>query len=384
LTTPFLLLAAMALMAFGDIYSVSMDFKEHGEKRRIWLDLEGVESLSNRKVSGRFELLAALDGGSVLIEREGVKQIVSRTAPLQIYPTRAAIALGEPQQISVVRVDMAGRTLGEIPRFPEARRVLIHGFMTPVRLPRVSVREDRLDTVSIRFDKLRLGYAEYEDLRGMESLLVREGVLTLAVYRSSGSPAAEDAGLAEPDERVEHVSLRFAPGDEVFLREGDRVEFGQVIARKDARLALIKLERDCRRDLEALGRRLEDNGLRLAEAAEALSAAGQKIQEDENSLATVSGEPLLERERLTREKALEQYLRQLAEAGKRVRGLEHERAQLEVQVRARQEKLGADRELALGRAEILSSFSGRVVQARREVDGGSVVYSVFYRAQVEE
>jgi hypothetical protein len=321
----------------------------------------------------------------VLIEREGVKQIVSRTAPLQIYPTRAAIALGEPQEISVVRVDMAGKTLGEIPRFPEARRVLIHGFVTPVRLPRVSVREDRLDSVSIRFDKLRLGYAEYGDLRGMESLLIREGVLTLAVYRSAGSPAGtEDGDFGQSGERVEHVSLRFAPGDEVFLKEGDRVEFGQVIARKDTRLALIKLDQDCRRDLEALGRRLEDNGLRLADAAEALSAAGRKVEEDENGLATVSGEPLLERERLAREKALEQDLRQLAEDQKRVRGLEHERAQLEEQMEARRERLVEDRELALGQAEILSSFSGRVVQARREVDGGSVVYSVFYRAGSQE
>ena len=39
--------------AFGDIYSVSMDFKQYGDKNRIWLDLEGVEAISNQKVQGR-------------------------------------------------------------------------------------------------------------------------------------------------------------------------------------------------------------------------------------------------------------------------------------------------------------------------------------------
>jgi membrane-bound metal-dependent hydrolase YbcI (DUF457 family) len=370
--------------AFGDIYSVSMDFKEHGERRRAWLDLEGVEGLTNRRVSGRFELLAALDSGSVLIEREGVKQIVSRTAPLQIYPTRTAIVLGEPQEISVVRVDMAGKTLGEIPRFPEARRVLIHGFVTPVRLPRVSVREDRLDTVSIRFDKVKLGYAEYGDLRGMESLLVREGVITLAVYRSAGSPAGtEDGDFGKPGERVEHVSLRFSPADEVYLKEGERVEFGQVIGRRDTRLALIKLEQDCRRDLESLRQKVEENGLRLGEAREALFAAEAEVQELKRDLLTMSGEPLLERERLAGDRALSGGRRRLAELARRVRTLEREREYLDLQGDARRARLGQDRELALAQAEIRSSFSGRVVQARREVDGGSVVYSVFYRAAGE-
>ncbi len=58
--------------AFGDIYSVSTDFKQYGERHRIWVDLEGIEAISNQKVKGRFEILAAVDNGAILIERNGL------------------------------------------------------------------------------------------------------------------------------------------------------------------------------------------------------------------------------------------------------------------------------------------------------------------------
>jgi len=94
---------------------------------------KAVDAISNRKVKGRFEILAAVENGAVLIERDGVKQIVSRTAPLHIFPTRAKIAVGEPTTISTKEIQMAGRTLGELPRFPGASRVLYYGYLTPAK-----------------------------------------------------------------------------------------------------------------------------------------------------------------------------------------------------------------------------------------------------------
>ncbi|MFB3079206.1 MAG: metal-dependent hydrolase, partial [Lysobacterales bacterium] len=134
--------------AFGDIYSVSMDFKQYGDKNRIWLDLEGVEAISNQKVQGRFEILAAMDNASVLIQRDGVKQVVSRTKPLQIFPDRVRISIGEEQQITTQEIDMTGRTLGEIPHFSDAERVLLYGYLTPARFTSVSIHENRYNPIS--------------------------------------------------------------------------------------------------------------------------------------------------------------------------------------------------------------------------------------------
>lgn len=161
-----------------------MDFKQYGDKNRIWLDLEGVEAISNQKVKGRFETLGALDNGSVLIERNGVKQIVSRTNPFHIYPDRASIAIGEEQHVTIQEIDMAGRTLSEVPHFPGVDRVLLYGYLTPVKLPPLSVHEGRYDPISRRLDKLKLEHAEYQDIeeQGLEHVLIREGILILKIY----------------------------------------------------------------------------------------------------------------------------------------------------------------------------------------------------------
>ena len=170
--------------AFGDIYSVSTDFKEYGERNRIWVDLEGVDAISNQKVAGRFEILAAVDNGAVLIEREGLKQLVSRTAPLHIFPTKAKIAIGEPTTISTREIQMAGRTLGELPRFPGASRVLYYGYLTPAKLAPLSVHRDRYDSVALRLDKIRLEHAEYRDIeeQGIGHLVIREGTVLAKIH----------------------------------------------------------------------------------------------------------------------------------------------------------------------------------------------------------
>ncbi len=90
-------------------------------------------SVFSNKVKGRFEILAAMDNAAVLIQRNGVKQIVSRTKPLQIFPHRVRTSIGKEQQITTEEIDMAGRTLGEIPPFADAERVLFYGYLTPAK-----------------------------------------------------------------------------------------------------------------------------------------------------------------------------------------------------------------------------------------------------------
>ena len=48
-----------------------MDYRAYGDKNRLWPNLEGVEAISNQKIQGRFEILAATDNAALLIERMG-------------------------------------------------------------------------------------------------------------------------------------------------------------------------------------------------------------------------------------------------------------------------------------------------------------------------
>jgi hypothetical protein len=366
--------------AFGDIYSVSMDFKQYGDKNRIWLDLEGVEAISNQKVQGRFEILAATDNASVLIQRDGIKQIVSRTKPFQIFPDRTRISIGEEQQITTQEIEMAGRTLGEIPHFSDAERVLLYGYLTPARFTSVSIHENRYNPISLRLDKLKFEHADYEDIRDqrLEHVAIREGILIVKIYRlaSAAEPPATGPTEGVP---IHHVELRFDPTDEILFAEGDVIQAGRVIASEDVSIQVEKLEGDCRWDLERLNQQLSEVQIQLLAAREDLREAESERGELESELGKLEFQSLFAREYLRLQDSLASASARAEDNSEKIVMLEQRRKQLNEQVEARSEQLAESIALLRKGAEILSSFSGEVSRIELKPENKIVVHSVFYR-----
>ena len=366
--------------AFGDIYSVSMDFKQYGDKNRIWLDLEGVEAISNQKVQGRFEILAAMDNASVLIERDRVKQIVSRTKPFQIFPNRTRIWIGQEQQITTQEIEMAGRTLGEIPHYADAERVLFYGYLTPAKFTPVSVYENRYNPISLRLDKLKFEHADYEDIQEqrLEHVAIREGILIVKIYRLVG---AVEPSVTEPPEGVpiHYVELRFDPTDEILFVEGDVIQTGQVIAREDISIQVEKLEGDYRRDLERLNQQLTQVQIQLLAAREDLREAESEREELESEVGKLEFQSLFVKEYLRLQDSLASASARAEENSEKIVMLERKRKQLNEQVEARSKRLAESIALLQKDAQIVSSFSGEVLRIERKPENKIVVYSVFYR-----
>lgn len=120
---------------------------------------------------------------------------------------------------------MAGRLLGEVPRFEGASRVLYYGYLTPVKHHRVSVHEGRYDPVSLRLDKIKLEHAELSDIQEqkLEHVPVREGILVAKVYFSEKGRRVFPVSGARTSQ-VRQVELRFRPDDELLLQEGQVVK----------------------------------------------------------------------------------------------------------------------------------------------------------------
>ncbi|MDA2930094.1 metal-dependent hydrolase [Acidobacteria bacterium AH-259-O06] len=366
--------------AFGDIYSVSMDFKQYGDKNRIWLELEGVEAISNQKVKGRFEILAALDNGAVLIERGGVKQIVSRTKPFQIFPHKVKITVGEKQHIATREINMAGRTLVEIARFSDAQRVLLHGYLTPARFTPVSVYENRYNPISLRLDKLRLEHADYRDIReqGLEHVAIREGMLILKIHRLEAVAEAEHQNT-NPDSIIRHVELRFKPTDEVLFGEGHVIQAGQTIGREDICVKVEKLEQDYGRDLERLNEQLREVQIQLSQSRRRLSETRAAARRLESELASLESQALFVREYWDLQGSLASLMAQAQADDQKVAALERKERQLKAQIQARGEQLSENIEVLDKQAEIPASFRGQVVRIDKKPDNHVVVYSILYR-----
>ena len=366
--------------AFGDIYSVSMDFKQYGDKNRIWLDLEGVEAISNQKVQGRFEILAAMDNASVLIQRDRVKQIVSRTKPFQIFPDRTRISIGEEQQITTQEIEMAGRTLGEIPHYADAERVLFYGYLTPARFTPVSVFDNRYNPIFLRLDKLKFEHADYEDIREqrLEHVGIREGILIVKIYRLAGAAEPFATGPTEGIP-IHHVELRFDPTDEILFGKGDVIQAGQVIARENISIQVEKLEGDYRWDLERLNQQLAQVQIQLWAARENFREAGSEREELESELGQLEFQSLFAKEFFSVQDSLTSARARAEDDSTKIAMLAQKQKQLNEQVEARSEQLAQSIALLKKEAQIISSFSGEVFRIERKPENKTVVHSVFYR-----
>ncbi|MDA2926571.1 metal-dependent hydrolase [Acidobacteria bacterium AH-259-G07] len=366
--------------AFGDIYSVSMDFKQYGDKNRIWLDLEGVEAISNQKVRGRFEILAAVDNGAVLIERNGVKQIVSRTKPFQIFPHRVKISIGVRQHITTREIDMGGRTLGEVLRFPDAERVFFYGYVTPAKFTPISVYENRYNPISLRLDKLRFEHAEYRDIReqGLEPVAIREGILVLKIHRLVGAAEAE-LETSTQDSVIRHVELRFRPTDEILFAAGDVIQTGQVIGRKDISIQEEKLEGDYRREVERLNQQLRQIQIQLSEARADLIKTREEMVNLRSESKKLESQPLFAKEYLSLQDSFASASGRAEADVQKIALLEQKENQLKGQVKAESEQLADSITRLRKQAEILSSFNGEVVGIDKQPGNEVIVYSVLYR-----
>jgi|GEM_PF-4136483 len=367
--------------AFGDIYSVSTDFKEYGERNRIWVDLGGIDAISNQKVAGRFEILAAVDNGAVLIERYGLKQIVSRTAPLHIFPTRAKIDIGEPTTISTREIQMAGRTLGELPRFPGATRVLYYGYLTPAKLAPLSIHRDRYDSVALRLDKVKLEHAEYADIeeQGISEMVIREGTVVAKIH---DLPAELERMLPDSDgQKVAGlVELRLQPEDQVLVAEGLEVKFGQVIARRDVSKQLQAIELQLVSETDRLRADLQQLDLQLIAVEFGLQAGVCERGEREGQVRSLRGHGLLRREANgLEEKLLDQMARINALGGQRDLLLSRRSetaGRLETVARlAAERRAGIQRE-----AEVRSGFEGRITRIVREPAASEVTLRISYES----
>jgi len=366
--------------AFGDIYSVSTDFKEYGERNRIWVDLEGVDAISNQKVKGRFEILAAVDNGAILIERNGLKQLVSRTAPLHIFPTKARIFIGEQTTISTREIKMAGRTLSELPRFLGATRVLYYGYLTPAKLSPLSVHRDRYDSVALRLDKIRLEHAEYRDIeeQGIGHLVIREGTVLAKIH---------DLHLELPDlppgpahKAVRLVELRVRPDDQILIAEGTHVTTGQVIARKDVSKQLRSLELQLAADTERLQADLEHIVLQLRAIDRELKSREAARIELKTQLGTVRSQALLSKEAERIDGKLRDQETQVADLVVR-QGLPVSRrfettGRLQSISRAAAER----RDMIVKEAEIRAGFEGTIVRILRDAAASEVTLHISYAA----
>jgi len=306
----------------------------------------------------------------------------ARTAPMHIFPARAKIDIGEPTTISTREIQMTGRTLAELPRFPGASRVLYYGYLTPAKLTPLSVHRDRYDSIALRLDKVRLEHAEYRDIeeQGISHLVIREGTVLAKIHDLP--PAVNNVSPDESELKkvIRLVELRLRPDDQVLVAEGIQVTPSQVIARRDIWKQLRTLDLQLAADTERLQADIGQIDLQLGALERELKSGEAVRAKLKGQLQKLGSEMLLgkEVERIDgklsdQETRVEDFvarhsllLSRRFETIERVRSVVHEAAER--------------REIIVRETQIIAGFQGRIVRIIREAAASEVTLRISYEA----
>jgi len=224
-----------------------IDYLKMRGSSEVWADLSGFNSQTQENMNGRFLIVEALGRNGVLVEdSSGKTYAVSRYGQVVAYRIRAYS--GEAIQKAEYRVDISGRTVGEIlASLPRAKRIHLSGTLELSSAPLLSpppvgttarVRKTPQPGV------LELQAARPDDLVALENSFIVSGS---AVVRAEFAP-----GVGVPVWTARAPKIRLRPHSlkipnlpsqaGLLVRRGDRVTAGQVIARyvDDAKLGALE------------------------------------------------------------------------------------------------------------------------------------------------
>jgi inner membrane protein len=217
------------------------DFRRWEGTREVWADLDGLFRLSQRRVHRRVRILG-IANSSTLIVLDPATSAVHTVGPAEsanVFPQAIVAHPGRPIRVESRPVTLTQQLLRDLLReVPPDGETYFHGI---VRTPDVvALRPDpeAYDVLKAGLSELELRFARPRDLEDpkIRSVFVLSGLVQVQTIRPADAmpapPSAAPVVAAEFDDVTElfigHVT---DPARELFVREGDRVQRGQLLAR---------------------------------------------------------------------------------------------------------------------------------------------------------
>ena len=224
-----------------------IDYLKMRDKSEVWADLSGFNSQTQEDMNGRYLIVEALGRNGVLVEdASGQSYAVSKFGQVVAYHIRAYS--GEAIQKAEYRVDISGRTVGELlSSLPKAKRLHLSGTLELSSLPPLPpppVGTTARVRKTPRQGWLELQAARPDDLIPLERLFIVSGS---AVVRAEFSPGASvpawTARAPKARLRPNSINIPNLPSEAgILVKRGDQVTAGQILARyvNDAQLAVLE------------------------------------------------------------------------------------------------------------------------------------------------
>ncbi len=320
-----------------------VDFRRWEGTREVWADLDGLFRLSQRRLHRRVRILGIENVSTLIVldPETGAIHTVGPNESANVYPSGIVAQAGRAVTVVTRPVSLSQRLLRDLLReIPPDGETYLHGVVRTPDAVTLKPDPEAYETLRTGLSALELRFARPRDLEDprIGTLFVLSGLVLVQTIRPAEAAPGE-AAPAPPPLRAAPVApattIEFDdvtelfighltdPARELLVREGDRVQQGQLLARlawKDP-----ELERQRQQAIAELAERLATLRLRetAADQARALVGAG---------LATPGSLAKTETDLLSARDAVAQARRTLARLGDEGRRLVEVRAPVDGQV----------------------------------------------------
>jgi membrane-bound metal-dependent hydrolase YbcI (DUF457 family) len=283
------------------------DFRRWEGTREVWADLDGVFRLSQRRLHRRVRILGIENVSTLIVldPETGTIHTVGPTETANVYPAGIVARPGRSVTVVTRPVTLTQRLLRDLLReVPPDGETYFHGT---VRTPdAVALKQDpeAYETLRTGLSELELRFARPRELDEPKvgSLFVLSGLVLVQTIRaaeeSPATPSVAPVAAAEFDDVTELFIARLTdPARELLVREGDRVQRGQLLARRTG--PDPELERQRQQAIAELAEREATERLREAAAGQARALADVGLA-GPGSLAKTEADLLAAREAVAR------------------------------------------------------------------------------------
>jgi inner membrane protein len=309
------------------------DFRRWEGAREVWADLDGVFRLSQRRLHRRVRILGIENVSTLIVldPETGTIHTVGPTETANIYPAGIVARPGRSVTVVTRPVTLTQRLLRDLLReVPPDGETYFHGSVRTPDAVALKQHPEAYETLRTGLSELELRFARPRDLDDpkVSSLFVLSGLVLVQTIRAPEEPPAAPSvapvGAAEFDDVTELFIARLTdPARELLVREGDRVQRGQLLARRTGQDP--ELERQRRQAIAELAEREATERLREAAAGQARALSGV-------GLAGPGGLAKAETERLTAREAVARARRTIERLDEEARRLTEVRAPVDGQV----------------------------------------------------
>ena len=217
------------------------DFRRWEGMREVWADLDGHFRLSQRRLHRRVRILG-IENVSTLIVLDPESHTIHTVGPNEtanVYPSGIVAQPGRPVTVETRPVTLTQRLLRELLReVPPDGETYFHGIVRTPDAVALKPDPEAYEVLKAGLSELELRFARPRDLEDPKigSVFVLSGLVLVQTIRPADAtptlPSAAPLAAPEFDDVTElFIAHLTDPGRELLVREGDRVQRGQLLAR---------------------------------------------------------------------------------------------------------------------------------------------------------